>query len=98
MHKVYSQLGRLGVLKSRPDMRDAEITVDTFIDKRTIFGSPKTVLAELIALRRDAGPFGTLLLERHRLDRAQCGVEAEFADAASPQEVMPAFREQTAAA
>src|SRR5258705_8856126 len=62
MHKVYGQLGRLGLLKSRPDMRDDEVTVETFIEQRTIFGSPKTVQSELAALRREAGPFGTLLL------------------------------------
>src|SRR6185295_3840653 len=62
MHKVYTQLGRLGILKARPDMRDDEVTVDSFIEQRTIYGSPKTVLAELIAMREEAGPFGTLLL------------------------------------
>ena len=80
MHKVYTQLGRLGVLKSRPDMRDDEVTVDTFIEQRTIFGSPKTVLAELIALRREAGPFGTLLLSRGRLGGPQRGVGARIAE------------------
>ena len=55
MHKVYSQLGRLCVFKSRPDMRDDEVTVDTLIEQRTIYGSPKTVLSELIALRERPG-------------------------------------------
>ena len=71
MHKVYSQLGRLGALKARPDMRDDEVTIETFIEPRTIYGSPKTVLSELAALRRTAGPFGTLLLKLHRLERAE---------------------------
>ncbi|MFL6798697.1 MAG: LLM class flavin-dependent oxidoreductase [Xanthobacteraceae bacterium] len=62
MHKVYSQLGRLSVLKTHPDMRDDEVTVETFIEQRTIFGSSKSVAAQLTDLRREAGPFGTLLL------------------------------------
>ena len=62
MHKVYTQLGRLGILKTRPDMRDDEVTVDTFIEQRLIYGSPKTVLAKLAALHRQVGPFGCLLL------------------------------------
>ena len=62
MHKVYTQLGRLGVLKTRPDMRDDEVTVDTFIEQRLIYGSPRTVLEKLIALHRQVGPFGCLLL------------------------------------
>jgi alkanesulfonate monooxygenase SsuD/methylene tetrahydromethanopterin reductase-like flavin-dependent oxidoreductase (luciferase family) len=62
MHNVFSQLGRLGVLKTRPDMRDDEVTVDTFIEQRLIYGSPKTVQARLIALRQEVGPFGGLLL------------------------------------
>ena len=50
------------ILKTRPDMRDDEVTVDTFIEQRLIYGSPKTVLAKLIALHRQVGPFGCLLL------------------------------------
>ena len=97
MHKVYSQLGRLGVLKARPDMRDDEVTVDTFIEQRTIFGSPKTVLAELIALRETAGPFGTLLLSAVDWAGPNAAWERESLSRLA-QEVMPALREQTAAA
>ena len=97
MHKVYSQIGRLGVLKARPDMRDDEVTVDTFIERCTIYGSPKTVLAQLIALRRDAGPFGTLLLSGIDWTGPNAAWERESLSRLA-QDVMPAFREQTAAA
>jgi alkanesulfonate monooxygenase SsuD/methylene tetrahydromethanopterin reductase-like flavin-dependent oxidoreductase (luciferase family) len=97
MHKVYSQLGRLGVLKARPDMRDDEVTVDTFIEQRTIFGSPKTVLAELIALRQAAGPFGTLLLTAIDWAGPNAAWERESLTRLV-QEVLPALREQTVAA
>ena len=97
MHKVYSQLGRLGVFKSRPDMRDDEVTVDTLIEQRTIFGSPKTVLAELMALRRMAGPFGTLLLSAIDWSGPNAAWERESLSRLA-QEVMPALRAQTAAA
>lgn len=97
MHKVYTQLGRLGVLKARPDMRDDEVTVDTFIEQRTIFGSAKTVLAELASLREQAGPFGTLLLTAIDWTGPNAAWERESLTRLA-QEVWPALREQTAAA
>jgi hypothetical protein len=97
MHKVYSQLGRLGVLKTRPDMRDDEVTIETFIEQRTIYGSPKTVLSELVALRRTAGPFGTLLLSCIDWTGPNAAWERESLSRLA-QEVISALREQTAAA
>jgi len=97
MHKVYTQLGRLGVLKSRPDMRDDEVTVDTFIAQRTIFGSPRTVATELGALRRSAGPFGTLLVSAIDWSGPNAAWERESLTRLA-QEVMPALREEMVAA
>ena len=97
MHTVYRQLGRLAMFKERPDMRDDEVTVDTLIEQRTIFGSPKTVLAELIALRDTAGPFGTLLLSAIDLAGPNAAWERESFSRLA-QEVMPALRAQTKAA
>jgi alkanesulfonate monooxygenase SsuD/methylene tetrahydromethanopterin reductase-like flavin-dependent oxidoreductase (luciferase family) len=91
MHKVYTQLGRLGTLKTRPDMRDDEITVDTFIDQRVIFGSPKTVADRLIALRNKVGPFGTLLLTAVDWAGPNAVWERESLSRIA-QEVMPAVR------
>jgi alkanesulfonate monooxygenase SsuD/methylene tetrahydromethanopterin reductase-like flavin-dependent oxidoreductase (luciferase family) len=92
MHKVYTQLGRLGILKTRPDMRDDEITVDTFIDQRVIFGSPKTVLDRLIALRKHAGPFSSLLLSAVDWAGPNAVWERESLSRMA-QEVLPAFRQ-----
>jgi len=94
MHKVYTQIGRLGVLKSRPDMRDDEVTVDTFIEKRLIFGSPKTVLDQLVAVRNAAGPFGTLLLTAVDWVGPNAAWERESLSRIA-QEVMPALRQAT---
>jgi alkanesulfonate monooxygenase SsuD/methylene tetrahydromethanopterin reductase-like flavin-dependent oxidoreductase (luciferase family) len=97
MHKVYSQLGRLSVFKTRPDMRDDEVTVDTLIEQRTTFGSPKTVLAELVALRQAAGPFGTLLLSAIDWTGPNAAWERESLRRLA-EEVMPALHKETAAA
>ena len=97
MHKVYSQLGRLGVLKPRPEKRDDEVTVDTFIEQRAIFGSPKTVLAELIDLRRDGRPVRHPAVDRGRLGRSECGLGAQILRRLA-QDVLPALRQETAAA
>ncbi len=97
MHKVYTQLGRLGILKSRPDMRDDEVTVETFIEQRTIYGSPKTVLNKLLKLREQTGPFGTLLFSAIPWFGPNAAWERELLSRIA-QEVMPAFREQTKAA
>ena len=63
----------------------------------TIFGSPETVLAELIALRREAGPFGTLLLTAVDWAGPNAAWERESLRRLA-QEVMPALRQETAAA
>ncbi len=97
MHKVYSQIGRIGVFKSRPDMRDDEVTVDTLIGQRTIFGSPKTVLSELIRMREQVGPFGTLLLSAVDWAGPNAAWERESLSRLAL-DIMPAFREQTVAA
>jgi alkanesulfonate monooxygenase SsuD/methylene tetrahydromethanopterin reductase-like flavin-dependent oxidoreductase (luciferase family) len=97
MHKVYTQIGRLGVLKTQPDMRDDEVTVDTFIEQRLIYGSPKTVLASLIKLRQQVGPFGSLLLTAVDWAGPNAAWERESLTRLV-EEVMPAFREHAAAA
>ncbi len=96
MHKVYTQLGRLGILKARPDMTDAEVTVDTFIEQRAILGSPKTVLGELIKLRDTTGPFGTLLLSAVDWGGPNAAWERESLSRFA-EEVMPSFRQHYAA-
>ena len=96
MHGVFSQIGRLGAFKTRPDMRDDEITVDTLIEKCLIMGSPETVRDELIALRRQAGPFGTLILSCVDWAGSNAAWERESWSLLA-REVMPALRGETAA-
>lgn len=95
MHGVFSHIGRLGVLKTRPDMRDDEVTVDTFLEQCLILGSPKTVLNELLSLRRHAGPFGTLILSCVDWAGVNAAWERESWSLLA-KEVMPAFRAQAA--
>ncbi len=62
MRTVFKNIGRLASLKSHPDMRDDEITVNGIIEERVIFGSPQTVAQKLIDLRERCGPYGTVLV------------------------------------
>jgi alkanesulfonate monooxygenase SsuD/methylene tetrahydromethanopterin reductase-like flavin-dependent oxidoreductase (luciferase family) len=93
MHGVFTHIGRLGALKTRPDMRDDEVTVDTFLEQRLILGSPETVLNELTSLRRDIGPFGALVLSCVDWAGISGAWERESWSLLA-NKVMPAFREQ----
>jgi alkanesulfonate monooxygenase SsuD/methylene tetrahydromethanopterin reductase-like flavin-dependent oxidoreductase (luciferase family) len=62
MREVLSRVGLLSALKPRADMTDAEATVDVITEGSVIYGSARTVLDKLIALRDSVGPFGTLLM------------------------------------
>jgi alkanesulfonate monooxygenase SsuD/methylene tetrahydromethanopterin reductase-like flavin-dependent oxidoreductase (luciferase family) len=62
LYDVLKRSGRLSNLKPRPDMRDEELTVDSIIESRVLYGSPETVASRLIAFRNRVGPFGTLLV------------------------------------
>ncbi len=62
IRQVLARAGKLIALKTRPDMADADVTVETAMMPRVIFGSPATVRDKLIALREEVGPFGNLLI------------------------------------
>ena len=62
IRQVLARAGKLIALKTRPDMVDADVTVETAMMPRVIFGSPATVRDKLIALREEVGPFGNLLV------------------------------------
>ncbi|HUZ32058.1 MAG TPA: LLM class flavin-dependent oxidoreductase [Xanthobacteraceae bacterium] len=57
-----SGVGLLSVLKPRPDMTDAETTVEAITEGCILYGSPKTMLDKLVAFRDEVGPFGSLLM------------------------------------
>ena len=60
--KIFGRNKMLGVLRSHAGMAESEITVDTIMESRLIYGSPKTVAAKLADLSEQVGPFGTLLV------------------------------------
>ncbi|MFZ3361418.1 MAG: LLM class flavin-dependent oxidoreductase [Xanthobacteraceae bacterium] len=62
MREVLSRVGILSALKPRVDMSDDEATVEVITEGNVIYGSAKTVLDRLVALRDDVGPFGSLLM------------------------------------
>ena len=59
----------LFMIKPDPDMSDAATTVDAVKRGMIIAGSSSTVLDQLVALREEIGPFGTLLMAGHDWDR-----------------------------
>jgi hypothetical protein len=52
----------LSILHSRPDMSDDQITVESLLDSRVIYGSPHSVLDRLVSFRDHVGPFGTMVV------------------------------------
>lgn len=66
----FSQLRRaLFMVASDPDLPDEAVTVDGIKRALTIAGSPRRVLEQLVALREETGPFGTLLMAGHDWDQ-----------------------------
>ena len=97
MREVLSRVGLLAALKPRADMTDAEATVEAITEGSVIYGSPKTFLDKLIALRDAVGPFGTLLLSGIDWSGPNAAWERESLSRLAL-DVMPAFRGETAAA
>jgi alkanesulfonate monooxygenase SsuD/methylene tetrahydromethanopterin reductase-like flavin-dependent oxidoreductase (luciferase family) len=59
----------LFMIKPDPDMPDAATTVDAVKRGMIIAGRSERVLEQLVALREEIGPFGTLLMAGHDWDR-----------------------------
>jgi alkanesulfonate monooxygenase SsuD/methylene tetrahydromethanopterin reductase-like flavin-dependent oxidoreductase (luciferase family) len=59
----------LFMIKPDPDMPDEATTVDAVKRGMIIAGSSSKVLDQLVALREEIGPFGTLLMAGHDWDR-----------------------------
>jgi alkanesulfonate monooxygenase SsuD/methylene tetrahydromethanopterin reductase-like flavin-dependent oxidoreductase (luciferase family) len=49
-------------LKTHPEQPDSEVTVESVIEARVIYGSPQTVAEKLLAFRQQVGPFGHVLV------------------------------------
>ena len=76
-------------------MPDSEITLDAIIESRLIYGSPQTVAAKLARLRKQVGPFGTLLVSGMDWSGPNAAWERESLLRLA-QEVLPILREQIA--
>jgi len=57
--------GRSNLFKDDPDMSDDDVTLDYVLDRLVIWGTPDKVADEILALREDVGPFGTLVYAGH---------------------------------
>jgi alkanesulfonate monooxygenase SsuD/methylene tetrahydromethanopterin reductase-like flavin-dependent oxidoreductase (luciferase family) len=89
--------GRKALFMLKPDdaLPDQALTVDGIKRELVIAGSPRRVLDQLVALRDEIGPFGTLLMTGHDWDRAAMWKRSMELLAG---EVMPAFGRHAAAA
>jgi alkanesulfonate monooxygenase SsuD/methylene tetrahydromethanopterin reductase-like flavin-dependent oxidoreductase (luciferase family) len=96
MREVLSRVGLLGSLKPRADMTDEEASVEAITEGSVIYGSPQTFLDKLVALREEAGPFGTLLMTGLDWSGVNRDWERESMRLLA-QEVMPKFRQHAAA-
>jgi len=64
MKQLYSKLARyqkFAPFKSRPDLPDAEVTLDYVLDNMVIRGSVNHVVDRILAMHETIGDFGTLL-------------------------------------
>jgi alkanesulfonate monooxygenase SsuD/methylene tetrahydromethanopterin reductase-like flavin-dependent oxidoreductase (luciferase family) len=94
--EVLTRAGRISGLKAHPDMRDDEVTVDSIIESRVVYGSPQTVAQKLAACRDEVGPFGHLLVTGVDWAGPNEAWERESMQRLA-EEVMPALRRQVAA-
>lgn len=68
-HIAKAGRGAMFMLKPDLDLSDDETTVDKIVPAQVIYGSPKTVVEKLVALREEIGHFGTLIMTSHDWDR-----------------------------
>ena len=76
------------MLKPDDAIPDHELDVARITRSQVIHGSPGRVLEQLVALREEIGPFGTLLMTSHDWDRPQLWKRSMRLMA---EEVMPKF-------
>jgi len=57
--------GRANLFKDDPAMSDDDVTLDYVLDRLVIWGTPDKVADEVLALREEVGPFGTLVYAGH---------------------------------
>ena len=77
------------IMKPDPAMPDDRLTAENVVTDRVIFGSPKRVAEQIVALREEIGPFGTIVTSAH--DWAGSDFEKQSMRLMA-QEVMPLLR------
>jgi alkanesulfonate monooxygenase SsuD/methylene tetrahydromethanopterin reductase-like flavin-dependent oxidoreductase (luciferase family) len=82
-------------MKGLEQMSDEQLTVDWAIDNIVIAGRPATVTEQLLAVREQVGPFGTLVLTGLDWDDKALWQRSM---ALMANEVMPALRQATGTA
>ena len=92
MRIVLGRVGLLSVMKPDPAMPDDAATVEVITEACTLYGSSKTVLDKLVALRDASGPFGTLLMTGLDWSGPNAAWERNSMRRLA-QEVMPKFRQ-----
>jgi alkanesulfonate monooxygenase SsuD/methylene tetrahydromethanopterin reductase-like flavin-dependent oxidoreductase (luciferase family) len=97
LYEVLKRADRLAALKSHPGQGDHEMTIESIIDGRVIHGSAQTVAEKIDAFRRQAGPFGTLLVTGMDWSGPNAAWERESMQRLS-EEVMPLLRQPARAA
>lgn len=93
--KIFRRNNLLAALCPDSKLPDSEITVDSVIESRLIYGSPVTVAAKLARLRKQVGPFGTLLVSGMDWTGPNAAWERESLSRLA-QEVLPLLRKQIA--
>ncbi len=78
----------LAMWKPQPEMTDDECNLDYFMDEVIIAGDPDEVTRQLLELREQVGPFGTLVLVAHDWDDRDRWIRSLELFA---REVVPAF-------
>ena len=76
LYEVLKRAGRLVGLKTHPDQPDSDVTVESIIEARVIYGSPQTVAEKLIAFRQRGRSVRPCAGDRHGLGRPQRGMGA----------------------
>jgi hypothetical protein len=78
-------------------MSDDDTTVEAITEGSVLYGSPQMFLDKLVALREEAGPFGTLLMTGLDWSGPNRDWERESMRLLA-EEVMPKFRQHVGAA
>lgn len=86
--------GGINNFKTDPDHPDEAVTVDYMLDGIVIAGTPDRVLDELVAVRDELGPFGSLVMCAHDWDDKPLWTRSMQLLA---EDVMPRFRQHSEA-